>query len=134
MTVFSITTTENEGFAQLISQGEVSLLLKSSSLAESCKSCSYLQTSLRRDMYTDVPLCPLLFTLNVYKTFHLLLPLGGTMTLRYYWHVNVFRFSSLLGLISLIFLLTILYRFSVGFRSGRLAGQSSRVTPWSTIN
>ncbi len=32
---------------------------------------------------------------------------------------------------SLIFLLTILQRFSLGFRSGEFAGQSSKVTPWS---
>ncbi len=43
----------------------------------------------------------------------------------------VFRSSALLGLVSLIFLLTIPHRFSMGFRSGEFAGQSSTVTPWS---
>ncbi len=42
-----------------------------------------------------------------------------------------FRPSALLGLVSLIFLLIILHRFSMGFRSGEFAGQSSTVTPWS---
>ncbi len=42
-----------------------------------------------------------------------------------------FRSSALLGLVSLIFLLTIPHRFSTGFRSGEFAGQSSTVTPWS---
>ncbi len=42
-----------------------------------------------------------------------------------------FRSSALLGLVSLIFLLTIPHRFSLGFRSGEFAGQSSTVTPWS---
>ncbi len=42
-----------------------------------------------------------------------------------------FRSSALLGLVSLIFLLTIPHRFSIGFRSGEFAGQSSTVTPWS---
>ncbi len=42
-----------------------------------------------------------------------------------------FRSSALLGLVSLIFLLTIPHRFSMGFRSGEFAGQSSTVTPWS---
>ncbi len=42
-----------------------------------------------------------------------------------------FRSSALLGLVSLIFLLTISHRFSMGFRSGEFAGQSSIVTPWS---
>ncbi len=32
---------------------------------------------------------------------------------------------------SLIFLLTIPHRFSMGFRSGKFAGLSSTVTPWS---
>ncbi len=36
-----------------------------------------------------------------------------------------------IGLVSLIFLLTIPHRFSMGFRSGEFAGQSSTVTPWS---
>ncbi len=39
--------------------------------------------------------------------------------------------SELLGLVSLIFLLTIPHRFSMGFRSGKFADQSSTVTPWS---
>ncbi len=43
--------------------------------------------------------------------------------------IVAFRSSALLGLV--IFLLTILHRFSVGFRSGEFAGQSSTVTPWS---
>ncbi len=34
-------------------------------------------------------------------------------------------------MVSLIFLLTIPHRFSMGFRSGEFAGQSSTVTPWS---
>ncbi len=38
-----------------------------------------------------------------------------------------FRSSALLGLVSLIFLLTIPHRFSMGFRSGEFAGQSSTV-------
>ncbi len=42
-----------------------------------------------------------------------------------------FRSSALLGLVSLIFLLTIPHRFSMEFRLGELAGQSSTVTPWS---
>ncbi len=41
-----------------------------------------------------------------------------------------FRSSALLGLVSLIFLLTI-HRFSMRFRSGEFAGQSSTVTSWS---
>ena len=36
-----------------------------------------------------------------------------------------------LGLVSLIFLLTIQHRFSVELRSGQLAGQLSPVIPWS---
>ncbi len=36
-----------------------------------------------------------------------------------------FSSSALLGLVSLIFLLTIPHRFSMGFRSGEFAGQSS---------
>ncbi len=44
--------------------------------------------------------------------------------------IAAFRSSVLLGLVSLIFLLTI-PRFSMGFRSGEFAGQSSTVTPWS---
>ncbi len=45
--------------------------------------------------------------------------------------IAVFSSSALLSLVSLIFLLTIPHRFSVGFRSGEFAGQSSTVTPWS---
>ncbi len=41
------------------------------------------------------------------------------------------RSSALLGLVYLIFLLTILHIFSKGFRSGEFAEQSSTVTPWS---
>ncbi len=41
--------------------------------------------------------------------------------------------SALLGLVSLILLLTIFHRYSMGFRSGEFAGQSSTVTPW-TLN
>ncbi len=43
--------------------------------------------------------------------------------------IAAFRSSALLGLVSLNFLLTI--RFSMGFRSGEFAGQSSTVTPRS---
>ncbi len=42
-----------------------------------------------------------------------------------------FSSSALLGLVSLIFLLTIPHRCSMGFRSGEFAGQSSTVTPWT---
>ncbi len=42
-----------------------------------------------------------------------------------------FSSSAFLGLVSLIFLLTIPHRFSMGFRSGEFAGQSSTVTTWS---
>ncbi len=45
--------------------------------------------------------------------------------------IAAFRSSVLLGLVSLIFLLTIPLRFSMKFRSGEFAGQSSTVTPWS---
>ncbi len=45
--------------------------------------------------------------------------------------IAAFRSSALFGLESLIFLLTIPSRFSLGFRSGEFAGQSSTVTPWS---
>ncbi len=45
--------------------------------------------------------------------------------------IAAFRSSALLGLVSLIFLLTIPHRFSMGFRSGEFAGLSSTVTPWS---
>ncbi len=43
--------------------------------------------------------------------------------------IAAFRSSALLGLVSLIFLLTIPHRESMGFRSGEFAGQSSTVTP-----
>ncbi len=43
--------------------------------------------------------------------------------------IAAFRSSALLGLVSLIFLLTIPYRFSMGIRSGECTGQSSTVTP-----
>ncbi len=39
--------------------------------------------------------------------------------------------SAFFGLLFLIFLLTIPHRFSIGFRSGEFAGQSSTPTPWS---
>ncbi len=45
--------------------------------------------------------------------------------------IAAFRSSALLGLLSLIFLLTIPHRLSMGFRSGEFSGQSSTVTPWS---
>ncbi len=45
--------------------------------------------------------------------------------------IAAFRSSALLSLVSLIFLLTIAHIFSMGFRSGEFAGQSSTVTPWS---
>ncbi len=45
--------------------------------------------------------------------------------------IAAFRSSALLGLVSLIFLLTIPHRFSMGFTSGEFAGQSITVTPWS---
>ena len=45
--------------------------------------------------------------------------------------IAAFRSSALLILLSLIFHLTIPHRFSVGFRSGTFAGQSSTITPWS---
>ncbi len=41
------------------------------------------------------------------------------------------QFISIVGLVSLIFLFTIPHKFSMGFRSGEFAGQSSTVTPWS---
>ncbi len=50
--------------------------------------------------------------------------------------IAAFRSSALLGLVSLIFLLTIIpHRFSMGFRSGEFAGQSSTVTPchWTSF-
>ncbi len=42
-----------------------------------------------------------------------------------------FSSSASFGLLFLIFLLTIPHRFSMGFRSGEFAGQSSTPTPWS---
>ncbi len=42
-----------------------------------------------------------------------------------------FNSSAFFGLLFLIFLLTILHRFSTGFKSGEFAGQSSTPTPWS---
>ncbi len=42
-----------------------------------------------------------------------------------------FSSSAFFGLLFLIFLLTIPHRFSLGFRSGEFAGQSSTPTPWS---
>ncbi len=45
--------------------------------------------------------------------------------------IAAFRSSASLGLVSLIFLLTIPHRFSMEFRSGEFAGQSRTVTPWS---
>ncbi len=42
-----------------------------------------------------------------------------------------FSSSALLGLVSLIFLLTIPHRFSMGFRSGNLLANQATVTPWS---
>ncbi len=45
--------------------------------------------------------------------------------------IAAFRSSALLGLVSLVFLLTIPHRFSMGFRSGEFAGQWSTVTSWS---
>ncbi len=42
-----------------------------------------------------------------------------------------FSSSVFFGLLFLIFLLTIHNRFSMGFRSGEFAGQSSTPTPWS---
>ncbi len=42
-----------------------------------------------------------------------------------------FSSSAFFGLLFLIFPLTIPHRFSMGFRSGEFAGQSSTVTPWS---
>ncbi len=44
-----------------------------------------------------------------------------------------FRSSAFFGLLFLIFLLTIRHRFSMGFRSGEFAGQSSTPTPWSSF-
>ncbi len=42
-----------------------------------------------------------------------------------------FNSSAFFGLLFLIFLLTIPHIFSMGFRSGEFAGQSSTPTPWS---
>ncbi len=42
-----------------------------------------------------------------------------------------FSSSEFFGLLFLIFLLTIPHRFSMGFRSGEFACQSSTPTPWS---
>ncbi len=42
-----------------------------------------------------------------------------------------FSLSAFFGLLFLIFLLTIPHIFSMGFRSGEFAGQSSTPTPWS---
>ncbi len=42
-----------------------------------------------------------------------------------------FSSSAFFGLLFVIFLLTIPHRFSVGFRCGEFAGQSSTPTPWS---
>ncbi len=42
-----------------------------------------------------------------------------------------FSSSAFFGLLFLIFLLTIPHIFSMGFRSGEFAGQSSTPTPWS---
>ncbi len=42
-----------------------------------------------------------------------------------------FSSSAFFGLLFLIFLLTIPHIFSLGFRSGEFAGQSSTPTPWS---
>ncbi len=49
--------------------------------------------------------------------------------------IAAFRSSAQLGLVSLIFLLTIPHRLSIGFRSGEFAGQSSTVTPchWTSF-
>ncbi len=44
--------------------------------------------------------------------------------------IAAFSSSALLGLVSLIFLLKIPHRFSMGFGSGEFAGKSSTVTPW----
>ena len=47
--------------------------------------------------------------------------------------IAAFSSSALLGLVSLIFLLTIAHRFSMGYRSGEFAGQSSTVIPFNSI-
>ncbi len=41
-----------------------------------------------------------------------------------------FSSSAFFGLLFIIFLLAILHRFSIRFRSGEFAGQSSTPTPW----
>lgn len=45
--------------------------------------------------------------------------------------IAAFSSSALFGLMSLIFLLAMPHRFSMGFRSGEFAGQSSTMIPWS---
>lgn len=45
--------------------------------------------------------------------------------------IAAFRSSALLCLVSLVFSLTTAHSFSMGFRSGEFAGQSSAATPWS---
>ncbi len=45
--------------------------------------------------------------------------------------IAAFGSSALFGLAYRIFLFTIPHRFSMGFRSGEFAGQSSTLTPWS---
>ena len=42
-----------------------------------------------------------------------------------------FSSLALVGLMSLIFLLAMPHRFSIGFRSDEFAGQSRTVIPWS---
>ena len=42
-----------------------------------------------------------------------------------------FSSLALVGLMSLIFLLAMPHRFSIGFRSGKFAAQSRTVIPWS---
>ncbi len=54
----------------------------------------------------------------------------GVMEAQVYLTV-AFSSSAFFGLLFLIFLLTILHRFSMGFRSGEFAEQSSTPTPWS---
>jgi len=48
--------------------------------------------------------------------------------------IGAFSLSVLFGQMLLIFLLTIPYIFSMGFRSGELAWQSSTVISWSAIS
>ncbi len=45
--------------------------------------------------------------------------------------IAAFSSSAFFGLLFLIFILTIPHRFSLGFRSGEFAGQSSTPTAWS---